>query len=183
MFGKQAPPVTDPLSIDSYWGALFGLVTSSVPSILQQLAGRRISTLELRILLLSAMLCFCTSDECNQRRKFIGAIMQLTENDQLVLKGIIESHGILKTPIKTPSAHTATTPRSSGSRRNLDHSFASPRPRSFLSPTKLTTGIDQIDPILQSDLTTLIAWLLTNPELDHVECSQLEHLDTPEVVR
>lgn len=169
MCGKQAPPVGDPSSVDSFWGSLFGLVSSIDPSVLQQLAGIRVSTVELRILLLSKLLCFCVSETCQQRRTYIGGILQLTDHDQLVLKGIIESGGVLGTPAAKTPTPLATPPRSI-SRRNLDQSFASP----------IREDVDQIT---QSDLMTLMAWMQTNPELENLDCSRIEDLDTAEAVR
>lgn len=183
LFDKQASRAEES-SVDSYWGSLFGLVTSVDPSVLQQLAGRRVSTLELRILMLSKLMCYCISERCKNRRTHIAGIMILTDRHQLVLKGIVESGAVLaSTPVKKPAAaHSATTPRSSGSRRNLDLSFASPtttpsRSRLFASP--LLPALDEQDPML---LHTLMAWLQTNPEMDRAECSRIEHLDSGEVV-
>jgi hypothetical protein len=90
-------------------------------------------------------------------------------NHQLVLKGIISSGGVLGTPAaKTPTI-SATPPRSI-SRRNLDQSFASPIP-------------EDVEHITQSDVMTLMTWAQTNPELENLDCSRIEDLDTAEAVR
>ena len=186
--------------VEAVWGQVFGAL--STPKLLQKIAGRRLATGELRFVLVSCLLSTAIGDGCLNRVMYINRILQLSKETQHALMNLIEafpktpcrSPSRSKTPTKSPARSRTTgkspattttpqsnkgqpveaqTPRSSGSRRNLDLSFSScirmstpARPRrSFSSVRSPQTEARIATQTINVELMALVSWIRTFPQM------------------
>jgi hypothetical protein len=190
VLGLQVSNVAD--NADAIWGQIFASLSS--PKLLQRIAGRRLARDELRFVLLSCLLATSVGDGCLQRVTYINRIMTLSKEMQYVLMTLIESFpktprkpspGRSKTPTKSPSRSNTTTrsihtpiilrdqesietPRSSGSRRNLNRSFNSATrnatpgrsQRSFTTIQSTNFGVNESHKRSETkELMSILAWV------------------------
>jgi hypothetical protein len=176
---------------EDVWGTIFRLVTNEVPSILQNFTQSRVSELQLRVVLLSAVLCHAVS--CTNRRTYIERIMELIPTVQQQLMAVIEKHKMNATPSKQIS-QKKMTPKSSN-HTHQSHSFdASSSPNRVMSVGKsihsLTspgrsrgTPEQRADMERQQDLDALLSWLATFPEMKQISKEELRNLESENISR
>lgn len=187
LFTKAAPAVDE--SNDKVWGAIAELVAMEMPPVARRIAGKPISTLEVRVTLLAALLCRAVSEDSPDRRNYITCIMGLPSTTQQVLMSIIERGrqdvGTTPSPQQASkeavgSAHrtpATTTPAAT----MTSHNFTSPpQPIRLMgeSPSRVWSEMDQEG---QMDLLALVDWLRTFPSFEGVNLENIHQLEDPNV--
>lgn len=90
--------------VDSKWNTLCYLLSSKLQQVLPETKHESMSSVNCRILLLSAMLRYGVSDKCRQQRTYVSRIMSLSTEDQKVLMELIGTG-------KGSKCHQLTPPR------------------------------------------------------------------------
>ena len=91
--------------VEAIWGQIFTAL--STPKLLQKIAGRRLSSGELRFVLVSCLLSTAIGEGCLQRVTYINRIMGLAKDMQHALMTLIEAFP--KTPRRSPSRSKTPT--------------------------------------------------------------------------
>jgi chromosome segregation ATPase len=98
--------------VDNIWRRVANLLKRKKPWVLSQ--DKKISTPEMRVLLLSALFCYAVSDDCSEQRSHVKRVLELQYDDQRTLMTLIEKG---KTLDSEPQSRT--TPKMSGSKLNI----------------------------------------------------------------
>jgi len=130
---------------EKVWGLIFSCLNG--PKVMQLIAGRRVSSLELKHILLSSLVCACVSPTCTQRIEYINRIMALPNHIQHTLMKIIETYP--KTPLKSPAC-PRTPVRSMSLSRKITQGRLTP-------PSRPLTPSRSISARLSSQKTPLLS--------------------------
>jgi chromosome segregation ATPase len=144
--------------VDNIWRTVACLLTTKMPRMLSQ--DKEMSTPEMRILLLSALFCYAVSDDCREQRSHVKSVLELPSDNQRTLMTLIEKGQTLDSQPESP-----TTPRMSGSKRNIDYveSTDAPCEGVFRLPDTCTSSDNVVDSFFLPDLDHAAETIISLP--------------------